>query len=308
MSLPVGALVKGDRSPVTVADFAAQAVINHALAQAFPALPVVGEEGVELLQQDVGLRRQVVEAVAATVPQLGEGDILVALGRGGHGGGTGEAFWTVDPIDGTKGFLRGEQYAVAIALIEGGEVLLGVLACPNLPLALGEENSPRGCLLAAVRGGGGWMQPLNGGPRRPLAVAPPADPRQAVVCESVEAAHSSHGHSAAVRQRLGVVPPPLRMDSQCKYALLARGEAAIYLRLPTRAGYREKIWDHAAGVLLLEEAGGRVTDAYGRELDFSQGRTLAANRGVVATNGHLHEQVLAAVAAVRPRPSPLIQP
>ena len=88
------------------------------------------------------------------------------------------------------------------------------------------------------------------------------------------------------------------MDSQAKYAVVARGEADIYLRLPTRADYREKIWDHAAGALIVEEAGGVVTDITGRPLEFNHGRELAANRGVIVTNGRLHAQVIEAVRAI----------
>ena len=86
------------------------------------------------------------------------------------------------------------------------------------------------------------------------------------------------------------------MDSQAKYGVVARGEAEIYLRMPTRADYREKIWDHAAGVLIVEEAGGTVTDITGRALEFQHGRELLANRGVIVTNGRLHARVLKTLA------------
>ncbi|MFW6032399.1 MAG: inositol monophosphatase family protein [Phycisphaeraceae bacterium] len=72
----------------------------------------------------------------------------------------------------------------------------------------------------------------------------------------------------------------------------------MYLRLPTRADYREKIWDHAAGAIVVEEAGGKVTDIEGKPLDFSRGRKLENNRGVIATNGPIHDAVLEAVGAV----------
>ena len=102
---------------------------------------------------------------------------------------------------------------------------------------------------------------------------------------------------AAVAARLLITAPPLRMDSQAKYAVVARGEADIYLRLPTRADYREKIWDHAAGVLIVAESGGVVSDVAGRPLEFNHGRELTANRGVVVTNGRLHAQVIESVRA-----------
>ncbi len=84
------------------------------------------------------------------------------------------------------------------------------------------------------------------------------------------------------------------MDSQVKYAAVARGDAQIYLRLPI-AGYIENIWDHAAGAIIVEQAGGRVTDMDGRTLDFSCGRKLERNRGIIATRGTDHAAVLAAL-------------
>ncbi|MDX1429115.1 MAG: inositol monophosphatase family protein, partial [Rhodothermales bacterium] len=77
-----------------------------------------------------------------------------------------------------------------------------------------------------------------------------------------------------------------------------RGDAEIYMRLPTRADYVEKIWDHAAGMLVVEEAGGQVTDIDGKRLDFSHGDGLAENSGVIATNGKLHDAVIEALREV----------
>ena len=96
-------------------------------------------------------------------------------------------------------------------------------------------------------------------------------------------------------QALGVTAPPLRLDSQAKYGLLSRGDASIFMRFPP-AGYREKIWDHAAGVLIVHEAGGRVTDGGGAPLDFSKGRYLALDRGIVAAPPAVHAAILRAVA------------
>jgi 3'(2'), 5'-bisphosphate nucleotidase len=122
---------------------------------------------------------------------------------------------------------------------------------------------------------------------------------EARFCESVESEHSDQGESARVAELLGIRREPYRIDSQCKYAAVARDDASIYLRLPTRADYREKIWDHAAGSLLVEAAGGVVTDVEGRPLDFTRGRTLEGNRGVVATGGSIHDEVLDAVRRAR---------
>ena len=213
-----------------------------------------------------------------------------------------DRFWTLDPIDGTKGFLRGEQYAVSLALVVNGRIEVGLLGCPNL--AESRESSvdrpaAGGSLWIAARGRGTRVFPLedSAAEGRPVRVTDKTDPAAARLCESVESGHSSHDASARIAESLGLVAEPVRLDSQAKYATVADGRADIYLRLPTRKGYVERIWDHAGGVIVVEEAGGVVTDVDGRELDFTRGRGLEANRGVVVTNGRLHGAVLAAVRA-----------
>ncbi len=83
--------------------------------------------------------------------------LLEAIDRGRYGGGPRGRFWTLDPIDGTKGFLRGEQYAICLALVEDGHVQFGVVGCPNLLTNLSDPDSDRGCLLFASRGHGAYQ-------------------------------------------------------------------------------------------------------------------------------------------------------
>jgi 3'(2'), 5'-bisphosphate nucleotidase len=92
-----------------------------------------------------------------------------------------------------------------------------------------------------------------------------------------------------------------RLDSQCKYAVVARGQADVYLRLPSKKGYVERIWDHAAGSLIASEAGCIVTDIAGNPLDFSHGRGLEANKGVVVAPANLHPRIIAAISVHAPR-------
>ena len=285
------ALAKEDRSPVTIADFAVQALLCRAVRAAFPGEPIVGEERSDALRRDAAapLLDGVVRHVRAA---LGE-EMLAAeeiLGWIDLGGGEPEGrFWTLDPIDGTKGFLRGDQYATALARIEGGAPTLAFLLCSAYEHAAG-----RGLLLVAERGAGCHLLALDGAPLGPARVSDTADPRRARLAESVESAHSDHGVAAALRAALAIEAPPRRMDSQAKYAAVALGEADVYLRAPTAAqpDYREMIWDHAAGALIVEEAGGAVTDLDGRTLDWTRGRRLVANRGILATNGALHPNIL----------------
>jgi 3'(2'), 5'-bisphosphate nucleotidase len=293
-------IAKEDGSPVTVADFGAQAVVSAYLKEAFPNDALVSEEDARLLRQGehAEFKDTMLHFVKTLCAHLDESHVLEAIDRGAAPGGPQRRFWTLDPLDGTKGFLRGDQYAVALALLEEGEVRLGALGCPNLPFRIEDPEGPRGCVFLAVKGEGATMRGLEDPHTKSIEVAEVNRASKARFCESFESSHSSHGESAQIAEILGTRKPPLRMDSQCKYGLLARGDVSIYLRLPTRRNYVETLWDHAAGTMVVQEAGGVVTDLQGRPLDFSVGRKLERNRGIVATNGKLHRQVLQAVQQV----------
>jgi len=289
-------LAKKDNSPVTVADYASQAIVCRVLQQCFPDDPVIGEEGAAELRQPSGsefLSRAVRECAAVGVPASPE-DICNWIDRGSASEYS-PRFWTLDPIDGTKGFLRKEQYAISLALIVGGRIEIGVLGCPNMPGAGSPPGS--GTLAWAVRGHGAWMQNLDRPDSVPqsIQVANVSQASELRLCESVESGHSSHDWSGLIASELGIHREPVRMDSQCKYLAVARGDADVYLRLPTRKGYQEKIWDHAGGVLVVLEAGGRVTDIHGREPEFCHGSTLSANEGMTVSNGLSHAEILAAI-------------
>lgn len=291
----VAQLDKADKSPVTVADYGAQALVLNILANAFPEDPAVGEEDAGELREteNAPLLSSIIEQVKKVDPSMDRESTLSSIDRGGHAGGPEGRFWTLDPIDGTKGFLRGEQYAVALALIVDGEVVLGVLGCPNLPIESDEPNSQAGTLLYAVKGQGAFQAPLSDLSRAThISCDDISNPVDAVFCESVESGHTAHGRSAKITELLGSRSKPFRMDSQCKYAAVSRGQASIYLRLPTRPGYEEKIWDHAAGFIILREAGGKISDTLGLPLDFSLGRTLKANKGIVATSSGVFDSVV----------------
>lgn len=304
--IPSDSAAKADRSPVTVADLGSQALISLVLGEAFADDPIMGEEDASLLRTDPDgpIAAAVFRQVHAARPEATAETVAEALARCSHAGGPSGRFWTLDPVDGTKGFLRGGQYAVALALIEDGEPVLGLLGCPNMALDPADPGAGIGCLFVAERGAGAVMMPLDGdtgagldATETPVRVRAPASPADARWAESVEAGHSDQDDAARVATLLGLGQAPLRMDSQAKYAAVARGEAAIYLRLPTSALYRERVWDHAAGWLIVREAGGEVTDIHGQPFDFGTGRGLERNQGVVASaGGTLHTEVLRAVA------------
>jgi 3'(2'), 5'-bisphosphate nucleotidase len=281
------ALLKADQSPVTVADFAVQALVAHRLAAPFPGDPLVAEEDAAALRAPAGagMLQSVLAALGPADPALDSNRALAMIDRGR--GVPGERFWTLDPIDGTQGFVRGDQYVVALALIAAGRVELAVVGCPMLSLS-GRPSDDTGAIACAVRGRGAFRVPLTGNGFVPLRVSSRRDPRLARVLRSFEAEHLGVDTFNAIIQRLDVAGRPTLMDSQAKHLVIASGGAEVLIRVPATKTFRDKIWDQAAGSLVVEEAGGRVTDLAGADLDFGAGRLLSRNRGVIASNGHLH--------------------
>ncbi len=287
------AVKKADTSPVTVADFGAQAILCQGLMEAFPNDPVIGEEDATLLQKSglEGVRQQIIKQVQQSIPTATPENVIDWINWGN--GQVAQRYWTLDPIDGTKGFIRGDQYAVALALVEAGEVKLGVLACPAFP----REDGSKGLIFLAIRGQGAIEMPLEGGTPEVMKVDPSSKFEQLYRIESVESVHSDRRVQTAIDRRLGLTYTAKQMDSLAKYGAIAKGEAHFYTRvpLPQFEGKKENIWDHAAGVIIVEEAGGMVTDLEGKPLDFSLGTKLSNNHGVLATNGVIHSQLLAAI-------------
>ncbi|KAJ0103371.1 hypothetical protein Patl1_04567 [Pistacia atlantica] len=302
-----------------VKDWSIQATVSLILSETFGSenVSIVAEEDVQTLSKadSEGLLAAVVKAVnecLAEAPKyglripdgaLGTSQILEAISRCNSSGGPTGRHWVLDPVDGTLGFVRGDQYAIALALIEDGKVVLGVLGCPNYPL-----KKEKGA-------GEAWMQPLIHGNKklewpnsaRQIRVSPCVDPALATVCEPVERANTDQVLYSRSRSDHGALDAftycsrrtePMRVHSMVKYAAIACGDVEIFMKF-ARSGYKEKIWDHAAAVNIIEEAGGVVTDAGGLSLDFSRGLYLEGlDRGIVACCGaRLHKKIIAAVYA-----------
>ena len=297
------AMTKGDSSPVTVADFASQALVGRNLSEKFPGQPLVAEESAAQLRVPEGSKtlEQVTKFVSARIAQSSPQQVCEWIDYGASD--PGEAFWTLDPIDGTKGFLRGDQYAVALAFILNGEVQIGVLGCPNISEAYLPDPGGSGTLAVAIKGEGAWYTTLEEESEiyKPLRISDVRQPNQARLLRSFESGHTNVGKMDFLAEELSVEVEAVRMDSQAKYIVLAAGKGELYLRFLSskQPDYKEKIWDQAAGSLIVEEAGGQVTDLHGKSLDFSAGRTLAHNRGVLASNGYLHQAALQALQIIK---------
>ena len=288
-------VLKADRSPVTTADYAAQVVICSILGDEFPDVPMISEENADELAalEDDTLRDLVLENAQAAVPGLTAERVLALLDH--HDGIGAERSWILDPVDGTKGFIRGDQYAIALALYEDGQIVLGVLGCPRYRATTGRE----GLILAASRGAGAVCMNLDEDVPREINVQAVTRTADATVARSVESTHSSFGLTDRLKAELKISAPDVCMDGQGKYGAVAAGDATMYLRIPRPGTTRkENVWDHAAGGIVVEEAGGRVTDIFGEALAFSHGVKLEQNTGILATNGAIHEEVLSAIRSM----------
>lgn len=293
-------MTKSDLSPVTVADFAIQALVAYRLRTLFPDAVLVGEESADRLRapENTVMLNTIVRYVKEILPHADCDNVCTWIDMGAATAG--ERFWTLDPIDGTKGYRRGDQYAVALALLDKGRVLLGGLACPGLDIDCTPASGSCGVLAIAQHDCGAWCAPLDdpAAPYSQMRSSECAVPAEAHLLRSFESGHTNVSQIEGIADFLNIPGDNMvRMDSQAKYAALAAGRGELLFRLlsPSRPDYQECIWDHAAGAILLEEAGGRVTDLNGLPFDFTTGRKLTGNVGLFASNGLLHEAGLKAI-------------
>lgn len=283
-------LTKADHSPVTLADYTSQVIISLVLLKAFPNIPILGEEDAETLQTNQELLSQVTREVCKAIPNITERQVLKVLGQSSSSSHSPELFWTLDPIDGTQGFIKNSHYAIALALVKKGSIVLGVLGCPNLtPDLIPSEN---GTIYIAEKGRGANKRSILNPAETPIKVSPEKNLSKSVVCASPSSAHNKSKELTYLLQSLDTSKKPVFVHGQCKYALVADGTASLYFRLSTDQKYQEKIWDHAAGSIIVDEAGGITTDVRGKKLDFSIGTTLKNNCGILSTTKNLQQHLL----------------
>ncbi|KAJ5090520.1 3(2)-5-bisphosphate nucleotidase [Penicillium argentinense] len=316
---------KIDATPVTIADFAAQASIIAAIHAAFPTDQIIGEEDSTALRSNSALLERTYELATTThlsdptaeahlhTPSSRDELLeLIDLGAKPVSSNQGR-IWTLDPVDGTATFINGQQYAVCLSLVEDGIQRVGVLGCPNLLLgsAVHEDAVDRdgyGQLLSAVRGQGTTIQPMgNGG-------LLDSESRHLPPITSITEGHQVRfvDTAAATSQRLDIhakvaaqldCPWPNSVDlwsAQMRYVAIAVGGGCnSFVKVPKSEAYRSKIWDHAGGMLLVQELGVKVTDLEGRDVDTGRGRTLAGCYGMVVAPEAVHTRVLEAVRVAR---------
>ncbi len=291
---------KSDDSPVTIADFSIQALFGTRLAASFPGDDVFSEEDSAMLQNHPQISDKVLHFLHTQVPKAKFSEVLTWIDWGKTNPSP-DSFWTLDPIDGTKGYLRGEQYCVALSFVSAGEVQFAVLGCPELNEKCLPENEGPGTLILAVKNQGCWSgRDLNIENFHPLKVSATSCLDQSLPMGSIEKSHSNGSRFDLLLERMQNKRTPLLMDSMAKYASLAAGHGDFFIYFPPKINpdHRMKIWDVAPGALVVEEAGGKITDIHGSRIDFTQGASVKNNPGIVVSNGKIHDDLLNAIRAI----------
>ena len=223
--------IKADGSPLTEADLAANEVIQSGLGTCGLNLPIVSEE-------------------SGLAPAIA---------------GSPETYWLVDPLDGTKEFVKGlDEFTVNIALVEQGAAILGVVCAPAV-----------GLTYYAATGGGAWKIAQES-PAQRITASQRRRPTAAVVSRS-----HLDASTEAFLERLGV-SDVIKRGSSLKLCAVADGQAEIYPRSGPTC-----LWDTAAGAAVAREAGCRVVDWHGDDLSYDLTRGLK-HSGFVVYSAKLH--------------------
>ncbi|KAI9927377.1 hypothetical protein AWENTII_006179 [Aspergillus wentii] len=311
-----GSTNKDDDSPVTIADFASQAILISAIRHNFPDDKFLGEESASALRGNPALAERVWKLITSTKLNHDESEMLVAAPTSidemldfiDIGGDQNESasgrIWFLDPIDGTATFIRGQQYAVSVSLVVDGEQKVGVVGYPNLQFqstyveeALVDKDG-YGLMLSAVKGYGAYKRQMTKAslqpPQKILKARKDLDIEDISFTESLESPWISVKKHSAVREKLGTRKQLANLWSmQVKYAALTIGAADAMIRIPRDKEYRPYAWDHAGGMLIFEESGGKITDLSGKPFNYGKGRKLSDNLGLVATSPEIHSQIRA---------------
>lgn len=312
----LGVVSKDDLSPVTIADFAIQALLTSTLHAHFPGDRFVGEESAGQLRANPVLLDRVQAALQHIQSQVqDDAESLVRFPSSPEemctmidwcGMGTpdvGGRIWVFDPIDGTENFVKNLVYAINVALLEDGRQVLSAVGCPNMSMEIKApasdsslDPSGEGSIAFAVRGHGAFIRKLPGLYHSTVVRRLPRHAEQATDLRSVACLNTSGVpavHEAAAK-RLGIeYPGNILLPWVMRYVLLALDVGNTTFWAYKSRSRLAKIWDHAGAILLFEEVGGKVTDVDGKDINWSAGRQMVANYGIVAAPSNLHGHILA---------------
>lgn len=264
---------KEDESPVTLADYASQLFIVKKLKEKFPNDRIIAEESFNI-NIDINVQKNIKRCYRSLELDIIEDIERILNYRGPYS----PRQWTVDPIDGTKGFQKNLSYAVGIGFMINSELITAAIGVPNY-------NEKGRALFIAEKNQGARVS-YGEEDFIPIRVTNNKNIKKAKMC------HSLHYDEPWVIKfaHIAEINKFIQKDSMAKFCMVADGTADLYIKPMDKN--RSFSWDFLPGTLIVNEAGGIVSDLKGNNLKFSNEKCIITAPGLVASNGILHEEIL----------------
>ena len=260
---------KQDNSPVTLADYASQFFISFRIAESFPEDQIIAEETdeVKLTGNDLDMIKICYDDLNIDI----EMDLTQKNIKSGRQ-------WTVDPIDGTKGFQKNLSYAIGIGLMINSKPRISIIGVPNF--------NEKGTAIFIAEKENGAKVSYGGEPFSSIEVSKQDTLSESILC------HSLHYDEPWVMKFASEISISkfIQMDSMAKFCLIANGDADIFIKPLNKE--RSFSWDFLPGTLLVTEAGGKVSDLNGNPLKFLDEKLIVSAPGFIASNSSIHQEIL----------------
>ena len=260
---------KQDNSPVTLADYASQFFITFRIAESFPEDQIIAEE-----TNEINLTLNELDTIKSCYNNL-DIDIEIDLSQKRS---KSERQWTVDPIDGTKGFQKNLSYAIGIGLMINSIPQISIIGVPNF--------NEKGTAIFIAEKNNGAKVSYGGESFSHIQVSEQDTLSESMMC------HSLHYDEPWVMKFASEINISkfIQMDSMAKFCLIANGDADIYVKPLNKE--RSFSWDFLPGTLLVTEAGGKVSDLNGNPLKFHDEKLIVSTQGLIASNSYIHQEIL----------------
>ncbi|UPR04030.1 inositol monophosphatase [Chloropicon primus] len=310
-----GKAVKDDLSPVTIADYAIQSLIEQELSEKgllSDGTPLIAEEDAGNMEFDA---TEVGKLVNSVVPTPTPTETTTTTEAEDEDDARKQRWWILDPIDGTKGLVSpnlADQYVIGLCLVEEGQPVVGVMGLPNWAKCdLDEEEvCGQGILIAAQKGRGTVAMAVDEdgegvGASHPGELVSVDGSRTFEEATLLMSKSQDFFDDSLLLGRAYRGRKPKKVLKACcgslvKYAAVALGLCSLYIEHPVKGKEDLKVWDHASGVLCVTEAGGTVSDLGGDPLFL--GKTPCSHfrpggLGVICSNGRFHPEVVSKLGA-----------
>jgi 3'(2'), 5'-bisphosphate nucleotidase len=276
----ISSYIKNDKSPVTLADFASQIFIISKIKKNFPKDQVIAEEdaSVFLNSNVLNILKKCYTALNYIIEENLK-DILT------YRGPVSRRQWTVDPIDGTKGYQKNLIYAIGIGFMVDSKPTICAIGAPNYrnrALAIFSAQKNHGAKLSY---GNHAFTKVNVSNNQKI--------------ETFRFCHSLHYDEPWVLKFASIlgITNFVQIDSMAKLCMVAEGSADIYIKPLDMT--RSFTWDFLPGDLLIKEAGGKITDLRGNNIKYNNEKCLVNTPGLIASNGQKHEELISTLISTR---------